>query len=322
MKTYYFIILSLAFISCSTAQLPIKNVPVHDPVIIKQDSTYYLFSTGNGIKVQSSKDLQNWKPEKSVFASAPVWAVNAIPTFKGHIWAPDISYHNSQYYLFYSVSVFGKNSSAIGVATNKTLNQSDSNFKWVDHGKVVESIPGKNNWNAIDPNIIKDDSGKNWMTFGSFWDGIKMVQLTNDLLNIDTSIYKIETIASQKKKGESGNNAIEAPFIFKKGSYYYLFASIDYCCKAEKSTYKMIVGRSKDIRGPYLDQSNIPLTNGGGTVLLTGNKNWYGVGHNAVYNADGKYYLVFHGYDASDNGKSKLRIEILNWKNNWPLVKL
>lgn len=318
---YVSLVLIIFCIADIKAQSFFKGVAVHDPVIIKQDSTYYLFSTGNGIKVQSSKDLQNWKPQKSVFASAPIWAVNAIPNFKGHIWAPDISYHNNQYYLFYSVSIFGKNSSAIGVATNKTLNQSDSNFKLVDHGKVIESIPGKNNWNAIDPNIIKDDSGKTWMTFGSFWDGIKMVQLTNDLLNIDTSFYKIETIASQKKKGESGNNAIEAPFIFKKGSYYFLFASIDYCCKGEKSTYKMIVGRSKDIQGPYLDQSNIPLANGGGTVLLTGNKNWYGVGHNAVYNADGIDYLVFHGYDANDNGKSKLRIEILNWKNNWPLVK-
>jgi len=318
---YLFTILILFSVFNVKAQSYKKGISVHDPVMIKQDSIYYLFSTGNGIKLQSSKDLQSWKQEKSVFASAPTWAVETIPGFKGHIWAPDISFHNNQYYLFYSVSIFGKNSSAIGVATNKTLNSADSNYKWVDHGKVIQSTPGKTHWNAIDPNVIIDDNGKPWMTFGSFWDGIKLVQLTKDLLNIDTSIYKIETIASQKKKGESGNNAIEAPFLFKKNGYYYLFASIDYCCKGEASTYKMIVGRSKHMQGPYVDQSNIPLTNGGGTILLAGNKDWHGVGHNAVYNADGKDYLIFHGYDAQDNGKSKLRIVPLKWKDFWPLVK-
>ncbi|WP_225870974.1 family 43 glycosylhydrolase [Pedobacter frigiditerrae] len=318
---YLFTILILFSIACVKAQSTQKGISVHDPVMIKQDSIYYLFSTGNGIKVQSSKDLLSWKLERPVFATAQTWAVESIPGFKGHIWAPDISYHNNQYYLFYSVSTFGKNSSAIGVATNKTLNPSDSSFKWVDHGKVIESTPGKTHWNAIDPNVIIDDNGKPWMTFGSFWDGIKMVQLTKDLLSIDTSIYKIETIASQKKKGQSGNNAIEAPFIFKKNDYYYLFASIDYCCKGEASTYKLIVGRSKNVQGPYFDQLNIPLANGGGTILLAGNENWHGIGHNAVYHIEGKDYLIFHGYDAKDNGKSKLRIEVLDWKDGWPNVR-
>lgn len=318
---YLFTILILSCIFNVKAQQSIKGISVHDPVMIKQDSIYYLFSTGNGIKVQSTKDLQNWKQEKPVFSAAPEWAIQLIPDFKGHIWAPDISYHYDQYYLFYSVSTFGKNSSAIGVATNKTLNALDPNFKWVDHGKVIQSIPGKTHWNAIDPNIITDEAGNFWLTFGSFWDGIKMVQLTKDLLSIDTSIHKIETIASQKKKGETGNNAIEAPFLFKKNNYYYLFASIDYCCKGEASTYKMIVGRSKDIRGPYVDQLGAALTNGGATILLMGNENWHGVGHNAVYHVNGIDYLVFHGYDAHDNGKSKLRIEILDWQNDWPVVK-
>jgi arabinan endo-1,5-alpha-L-arabinosidase len=298
------ILLSILNVKAQSAQ---RSVSVHDPVMIKQDSVFYLFSTGNGIKVQSSIDLLNWKQEKPVFTKPPTWALESISGFIGHTWAPDISYHNNQYYLFYSVSTFGKNSSAIGVATNTTLNQSDSNYKWVDHGKVIQSIPGKTHWNAIDPNIIIDDQGKPWMSFGSFWDGIKMVQLTKDLLNIDTSVFKIETIASQKKRGESGNNAIEAPFIFKKNDYYYLFASIDYCCKGEASTYKMIVGRSKNVQGPYVDQLNNPLDNGGGTIILAGNENWYGVGHNAVYHTD---------------GKSKLRIEVLDWKNAWPVIKI
>src|SRR5207237_10083390 len=89
-----------------------KNIPVHDPVMIKQDDTYYLFATGRGIAVWSSKDMQQWKREEPVFSTAPEWAVQAIPGFKNHIWAPDISYHKGTYYLYYSVSGFGKNNSA------------------------------------------------------------------------------------------------------------------------------------------------------------------------------------------------------------------
>jgi arabinan endo-1,5-alpha-L-arabinosidase len=120
----------------------------------KEGDTYYLFCTGMGISVWSSPDMNNWKKEKPVFSQAPKWAVDAIPTFQGHIWAPDISFYKGQYYLYYSVSAFGKNTSCIGLATNKTLNPGSPDFKWVDHGKVIQSIPGKTNWNAIDPNLI------------------------------------------------------------------------------------------------------------------------------------------------------------------------
>lgn len=305
----------------TNAQLPTKEVSVHDPVLIKQDSIYYIFSTGNGIKVQRSKDLLNWTTEQPVFKQPPTWALNSIPNFKGHIWAPDISYHNKLYYLYYSVSTFGKNSSAIGVATNPTLNPLDKNFKWTDHGKLIASIPGLDHWNAIDPNLIIDTQGTPWLSFGSFWDGIKIVKLDKSLLKLADALPHIATLASRKKRGQSGDNAIEAPFIFKKKNYYYLFASIDYCCKGEKSTYKIIVGRSKKANGPYLDQQGQPLYQGGGTILLEGDQKWHGVGHNAVYHLNERDYLVFHGYDAYDGGKPKLRIETLSWNRGWPEIK-
>ncbi len=76
------------------------------------------------------------------------------------------------YYLYYSVSAFGKNTSCIGVATNTTLDPGDKNYKWVDHGKVIQSVPGRDLWNAIDPNVVLDESQQPWMVFGSFWSGI------------------------------------------------------------------------------------------------------------------------------------------------------
>jgi len=335
-KIYLFILIFVAGSCFAVAQELKTDISVHDPVMIRQDSTYYVFSTGWGIGVWSSKDRLHWKQEKPVFAQAPQWAADSIPGFRNHIWAPDISYYNGMYYLYYAVSAFGKNTSCIGLAINKTLNPADSAFNWIDKGVIIESRPGKDNWNAIDPNLIVDKDGTPYLAFGSFWEGLKIVRLKKDRLSIDEDQNKLITLASRQKDpnaktnlpsvdgnpADAGGNAIEAPFIFRKGACFYLFASIDYCCKGPKSTYKMIVGRSKNLLGPYVDENNIPMQHGGGTIVLAGDKNWYGVGHNAVCDFDGTDYLIFHGYDANDKGISKLRIEKISWKKGWPVVAL
>lgn len=300
-------------------------IPIHDPVIIRQNGTYFLFATGNGIAVWSSKDRQNWMPQKPVFAAPPAWAVRDVPGFKGHIWAPDISFADGQYSLFYSISTFGKNRSAIGLATNKTLDPTSPDFKWVDHGLVLGSVPGRDLWNAIDPNLCRDEQGTPWLTFGSFWGGIKLVRLRPDL-SAPAELQQWRTLARRPRTATladslPGDGAIEGPFIFRHADYYYLFVSFDYCCRGPQSTYKMMVGRSRAITGPYLDASGTPLEQGGGTLVLQGDVNWYGVGHNAVASFDGHDYLIFHGYDAHDQGRPKLRMEPLGWSAaGWPQV--
>lgn len=337
MKKLLFSCLLLAACTISYAQRDSARTTtmpgVHDPVIIRQDSSFYIFCTGNGISVFSSTDMKNWKRERPVFAAGPQWAMDAVPGFKGHIWAPDISYHDGLYYLYYSVSAFGKNTSCIGVATNKTLNPASPDFQWTDHGRLIQSYPGITNWNAIDPNLIEDKKSNAWLSFGSFWDGLKLIPLSKDRLHVLGDTINLPTIASRKRKPgdpnppaidnnpvDAGGNAIEAPFVFKKDGYYYLFASIDYCCKGENSTYKMIVGRSKKLEGPYLDKLGYDMAKAGGTLVLKGDANWHGVGHNAVASFDGVDYLIFHGYDAHDRGRSKLRIEPIEWKEGWPVV--
>ncbi len=322
---HLFIVILLPLIV--NAQNTIPRIYVHDPVMIKQDSIYYIFCTGKGITVYSSRDRVNWIREKPVFATSPKWVTEAIPkTHPNDFWAPDISYYSGSYYLFYSASVFAKNTSVIGLATNKTLNIHSPDFKWVDMGKVIQSVPNTDMFNAIDPNLILDDKGDPWLTFGSFWDGIKLVKLSADLKTPRES-KPWRTIASRtrdKNLADSlpGDGAIEGPFIFKKAKYYYLFASWDYCCRGPQSNYKMVVGRSKKITGPYLDRNGIDMAKGGGTLILAGDKHWYGVGHNAVCTFDNIDYIIFHAYDAADNGKPKLRIEPISWdKAGWPVVK-
>jgi arabinan endo-1,5-alpha-L-arabinosidase len=210
------------------------------------------------------------------------------------------------------------------VATNKTLHPASPDFKWVDHGKVIQSVPGRDMWNAIDPNLAYDQAGTPWLVFGSFWNGMKLVKMSNDLKAV-AQPEQWYTVASRPRNyilpdSVAGDAAIEAPFIYRKDNYYYLFVSFDYCCRGEKSTYKIMVGRSSTIEGPYIDRDGVPMNAGGGSTVLEGDKSWNGVGHNAVVNVNGEDQLIFHAYDANDNGRSKLRIEKINWFNGWPNV--
>lgn len=301
-------------------------VSVHDPVMIKQDSIYYLFATGGGIS--SSTDLIKWKREKPVFEKTPEWITpDIIPGLRrGGYWAPDIQLVNGIYYLYYSYSAFGKNTSVIGVATNKTLHQDSPDYKWTDHGLVIQSVPNRDMWNAIDANLIVDHN-QGWLVFGSFWGGMKMVKLAPDLL----SVAKPEewyTVARQPRTfalddTDPGDGTIEAPFIMKRFQYFYLFVSLDYCCRGVNSTYYVVVGRSENIEGPYLDRDGILLTRGGGTTVAKGNERWAGVGHSAHYTMDGTTIMIMHGYDKLDNGRSKLIIREMIWDMaEWPSIDL
>lgn len=303
-----------------------QEIIVHDPVVAKQDGTYYLFNTGHGISVHSSTDLENWKQEEPVFSEKPEWTDEVVADFKNHIWAPDIFEKDETYYLYYSVSSFAKNTSAIGVATNSTLNPNDPHYNWQDHGIVVQSVPNRDMWNAIDPNMIEGEDGTVWMAFGSFWDGLKLVKMDDDLTKIaEPEVW--HTIARRERSfklpdTDPGDAALEAPFLFKKNGYYYQFLSWDLCCRGDQSTYKVVVGRSKDVTGPYVDKEGKPLNEGGGTLLIEGNENWYGAGHNSTYTFDGKDYIFFHAYDANDKGAPKLKIAELKWdEEQWPSLK-
>jgi arabinan endo-1,5-alpha-L-arabinosidase len=302
-----------------------RQVSIHDPVMAKEGNTFYLFSTGPGITFYSSTDMKSWTRRGRVFPGDPAWAKQVAPSFNGHIWAPDIAHRNGTYYLYYSVSAFGKNTSAIGVTTNRTLDPNSPYYKWEDQGIVLRSVPNRDLWNAIDPNLVVGEDGTAWLAFGSFWSGIKLVKLATNWTSI-AEPQEWHSLAKRERSvlvsdEEAEPAEIEAPFIFKKGQYYYLFVSWDKCCRGKDSTYKMMIGRSKTLTGPYLDKTGRDLATGGGSLLLAGNKDWAGVGHNSAYTFDGKDYLVFHAYENADNGLQKLKIAEIKWDQaNWPVV--
>lgn len=283
---------------------------VHDPAMIKAEGKYYIFSTGPGIAMRCSPDMQVWKFCGQVFGAVPKWVREKVPQV-GDLWAPDITLHNGKYYLYYAASSFGSNNSVIGVATNVTLDNASPNYKWVDEGEVYGSQP-TNNYNAIDPNLAFDANGTPWLSFGSFWSGIKMVQLDETLTRpiADAKLYNLAT--------DTGNTAIEAAFIVRRGEYYYLFVSYDFCCKGAESNYNMRVGRSKEITGPYVDRDGTPMTEGGGTMVFDGSARWHGPGHNSILIEGDKYWLVYHAYDAQFGGVPTLHVEALQWdEDGW-----
>jgi arabinan endo-1,5-alpha-L-arabinosidase len=286
-------------------------VGVHDPCIIKEGANYYVFSTHGGIRVRKSSDLKNWERDGEVLPGPPAWAKQRVPGARD-LWAPDISFFDGKYHLYYSISTFGKNRSCIGLATNKTLDRASALFHWVDEGFVIDSMPGRDDFNAIDPNVALDQDEEPWLSFGSYWAGIQMVRLDK---KTGKPIGKSFLIAGRK------GAAIEAPFIIRRGQSYYLFVSFDKCCQGVNSTYKIMVGRSRDVAGPYTDYTGQKLLDGGGTVVLAGYGRFRGPGHNAVLREGNTDYLVHHFYDAENRGRSALQIRPLVWSTDgWPLA--
>lgn len=312
---------------CGTAHA--AQVGVHDPVMAKEGNKYYLFSTGPGITFYSSADMVNWKPEGRIFPGQPGWAKKAAPTFDDHIWAPDIQHHNGRYLLYYSVSGFGKNTSGIGVTANTTLDPRSPDYRWEDQGMLLQSVPGRDLWNAIDSSVAEDGKGAGWMAFGSFWSGIKLVKLDPGWTKL-AEPQEWHTIARRERPAftpdaEPGAAQIEAPFIFKKNGWYYLFASWGLCCQGAKSTYHVVVGRAKEITGPYLDRQGKDMASGGGSLVIEGDKDWTGLGHNSVYTFAGRDWMVLHAYETADKYKQKLKVLEVKWDkgkdpDGWPVV--
>jgi arabinan endo-1,5-alpha-L-arabinosidase len=304
----------------------------HDPSIIKAGHMWYVFATGKAhdggqFQIRCSHDLHFWQLCGHVFDQIPEWIQKDSPGTT-ELWAPDISLENGEYRLYYAYSLFGKNLSGIALATNKTLDRSSPDYRWIDRGLVLRSTTA-DDFNAIDPNFVLDEKHHAWLVFGSFWSGIKLRRLDDQTgLAGDPKLYSLATrrrpdAAPPAHPGLPPDwEAIEAPFIVHHDGYYYLFVSWDLCCRGIHSTYRTMVGRSKRIIGPYVDKRGVPMMQGGGTPLLSANKRWLGPGGESVLMQSSEPdIIVFHAYDAH-TGFPALQVSTLAWVNGWPQAAL
>jgi arabinan endo-1,5-alpha-L-arabinosidase len=286
---------------------------VHDPSsIVKCKDEYWLFTTGPGVSSWRSKDLVRWERGPRVFTTPSAWITNVVARSRGNFWAPDVIFHEGRYLLYYSVSQFGVNTSAIALASNPTLDPADPNYRWTDHGIVIQTSRS-NNFNAIDPQIIKTAAGELWLAFGSFWSGIKLIQLDARIGQRLAPDSLMHALAYHKD--------VEAAAIHQHGDWFYLFVNWGACCRGVNSTYEIRMGRSREITGPYLDKDGVDLVKGGGTLLLGTDGAFIGPGHAGVFEEDGKSWFSCHFYDGTQRGTSMLAIRPLRWDTGgWPVL--
>ncbi|WP_427116668.1 arabinan endo-1,5-alpha-L-arabinosidase [Pseudarthrobacter scleromae] len=289
----------------------------HDPALVKGEAgePWFIYSTGNGqvadgnIQVRRSDDGVDWEYAGEVWQEKPAWLSAAVPGVD-NLWAPELYEHDGIWYLYYSASTFGKNLSVIALATNSTLDPGDPAYEWVDRGQVVSSKGER--FNAIDPGIAEDRNGTPWMSFGSFWTGLRLVELEWPTgLRADAA----EPLAIADRKAPP--NAIEAPYILPHGGKYYLFFSRDFCCQGLDSTYNIAVGRADTITGPYVDAEGRELLDGGGTPLLASDGGRVGPGGQSVSGNT----LAFHYYAEELDGAFRLGLAELEWKDGWPAAR-
>lgn len=300
---------------------------VRDPSIVRQGGTYYSFSTdppspapAGYLPVRCSVDKIAWQACGYVFGAMPQWVKRAVPLAKG-LWAPDISYFGGAYHLYYAASTLNSQVSAIGYATNVTLDLTSADFKWVDRGEVLASASG-DDFNAIDPNILVDTDLTVWLTYGSYWSGIKQAKidpLTGSLSETDRQIYSLASRPASLKK------VIEGASIIHHGDYYYLFLSTGFCCEANylDDDYEQILGRSNSVHGPFVDMSGADLRGTGGTVLLRANAAWNAPGGGSAYidDATGDSTIVFHAARLDESGTAHLWLKQITWQDDWPVLQ-
>lgn len=284
------------------------SLGAHDPTVLNDNGTWWCFTTGAGLPAKRSGDGLAWTEAGSLFASELSWWRTWAPNMgQRDIWAPDLHVFGGRIWCYYSVSEFGKNNSAIGLKSCTSVAAGD----WRDDGFVIGSKAGTDAYNAIDPNLTVDADGQPWLTFGSWFSGIQLVQLDPATMK---PVGNVTNIAKR-------SNGIEGANVVYRSGYYYLFVSIDVCCQGVNSTYKIAYGRSRSISGPYVDKDGAPLLTGGGTVLEAGETRWKGPGGQDVFKNGNAWAIARHAYDANANGAPTLRIADLYWDaNGWPTL--
>ncbi len=283
---------------------------VHDPSrIMPCEGKYYLYMTGKNLPAQVSTDRIHWTKAPDVLAKVPDWARAAVPAAKNDfVWAPDVIFWNGKYQLYYSYSTFGSRVSVIGLLTNPTLNPKNPRYAWKDEGLVVASTQNSD-FNAIDPAPIEAD-GALYLALGSWQkNGIKVGKLDEN----GKIGGELVTLAAGQSSGP------EAPYLHFRNGVFTLFENEGTCCAGMNSGYRVMMGQSKSISGPYLDKTGRDLAKGGGSVFMETEGAEIGPGHIGIISEGGLDSATYHFYDGQKNGAPTLGMRSLWWdEQGWP----
>ena len=287
---------------------PVINESLPDPTVIKADDGYfYLYATENirNVPIYRSENLVDWRRVGTAFTDRT--RPQMVP--RGNIWAPDINLINGKYVMYYSKSTWGGEwECGIGVATADR-----PSGPFTDVGKLfISSEIGVQN--SIDPFYIEEDDGSKYLFWGSFR-GIYGIQLSDDGLSIKPGAQKVQIAGT----------LTEGTYIYKHDGYYYLFGSAGTCCEGLNSTYRVMVARSENLMGPYVNKSGRPALENNFMLVMQKSNKVVGPGHNSeiVQDDAGQYWMLYHGFDAADpDGGRKVYLDQILWdKDGWPIVR-
>lgn len=300
------------------------DVGTHDPALIRETGGYengdwwWSPATGTGLAMKYSTDGLRWHQGVQIFSAenAPAWWREHAPQMKRlNVWAPDIHKFRGRYWCFYSVSEFGTNNSAIGLLSASGIFRGD----WREEGLVIASHEDRDAFSAIDPSLVIDAEGNPWLTFGSYYGGIQIVQLDPETMKPIPGSPVVPLLTRRSDLG------LEAPNIVYVNGFYYLFVAVDLCCNGKDSTSKIAYARSRNITGPYegrpeSEASRVSqMLRGSLTIFEQGDERWAGMGSPFVYPYNDAWILARHGYDKLAGGTQKLRISDLYWdEQGWP----
>ena len=289
-----------------------------DPTVIRTDEGFYLYATQTNsywIPIYFSKDLVNWEFKRSAFRKATRPTEDVLPG-GGAFWAPEIRYINGKYVLYFSWAKWGDGSiSYTAVATSDSPVGDFLNAKPL----LITDDFGSN---CIDQFYYEED-GKKYMFVGSF-NGIYVTELMDDGLSV-----KRGADGKPVLKKQVCGRAFEGTNIYKKGKYYYLFASINNCCpnNGMDSKYKVVVGRSENLLGPYVDRKGKDMLDNSWELVLEGDgETFFGPGHNSIIIPDdaGTDWMIYHSY-VKENGAVGGRLGMLDrvvWSaDGWPTIR-
>lgn len=296
---------------------PLTDYSAADPTVLKEnDHSFYVYCT-NTWQALHSADLVNWtKCDQNLFEKRPSFVTGSGVS----VWAPDIEKIGDKYVLYYAMSAMGKpENAAIGTAYSDSPQGPFKLDKSRDGKGLLFTSKEINVRNSIDPCFFEED-GKKWLFWGSF-NGIYAVQLSDDGMNVLNGDLE----AAKKNKVKIAGTAFEAPYICKRGDYYYMFASVGACCNAMLSTYTTVVGRSTSLLGPYVSKSGVSMLDNGYDVVIRANDHFVGPGHNSeiVTDSEGNEFILYHSYNRMTPSKGRfLMLDRIFWsEDGWPLIK-
>ena len=286
---------------------------IHDPSTVTQESGHFFtYGTGNGIPILMSDDGWSWRRAGSLMTAVPGGKPGPEVLARGgnNTWAPDVIHIGDKYFVYYSAPGT-QPKSAIGLLVGRTLDPKSPDYKWEDGGPVAWS-DGVEDSNAIDPGVLLAPDGRLWLTYGSYFGYIRLVELDP------------KTGQRRYPKQAPLNIAInsEASIPIYHDGWYYLLVTHGSCCQGANSTYNIRMGRSRKVTGPYLDNMGVDMIEGGGKLFAASRGRHVGPGHFGLLDLGQgvQKFSLHYEADLDQGGVSVLDIRPLLWRDGWPVA--